>query len=352
MGVGPRHHDLAGLERLAQAIQRLRRIFGQFVEEQHAVVRQGSLARPGLEPAAGQGGHGGRVVGGAKRPVARQGAPLDQAGHRPDHGGLQPLHRRQRRQQSRQAGGHHRLARTRRADEQQIVAAGGGDLQRPLGALLALDLAQVGHGAPLEHRARLRRTQHLNAAKMVDQADQRARRQQANLARPGRLRPIGLGTDQAQAQGVHRHGRRQGSAHGGDLAVQSQFAHRRPAVQRIRPDHPHGGQQGQGDGQVEMAAFLGQVGGGQVGDDLLGRQGQADAGEGAAHPLAALGHRLVRQADDGEGPGGGRHLLHLDVDPARLDPVEGHRHHPRDHELPPADAREQITNPNRLQERR
>ena len=83
-----------------------------------------------------------------------------------------------------------------------------------------------------------------------------------------------------------------------------------------------------------MAAFLGQVGGGQIGDHLLRRQRQTNARKSAAHSFAALGHRLVRQADDCEGPGGRADLLHLDVDPARIDAVESHRHHPRDHAVP------------------
>ncbi len=269
----------------------------------------------------------------AERSFARQGPALDQARHRPDHRGLQPLQRRQRRQQARQTRRHHRLARTRRADEQQVVAPRGGDLQRPFGALLPLDLAQVGHGAPLHHRPRLGRAQHLGPAKMIDQADQGTRRQQPHIPRPGRLRPVRLRTDQAQPHAVDRHGRRQGPADACDLAVQPQFADRRPAVQRVRPDHAHRSQHGQGDGQIEMAALLGQVGGGQIGDHLLGGQRQADAGEGAAHPFAAFGHRLVRQSDDGEGSSGRADLLHFDVDPARIDAVERHRHHSSRHRV-------------------
>ena len=63
------------------------------------------------------------------------------------HGNLQRLARVQRRQQAGQALRQHRLARARRPDHQEVVAAGGGDLQRPLGALLALHVLQVGHGA-------------------------------------------------------------------------------------------------------------------------------------------------------------------------------------------------------------
>ncbi|MNS06330.1 hypothetical protein D3C72_377520 [compost metagenome] len=122
MGVGPRHHDFARLQRLTQAVQRLGRIFRQFVEEEDAVVSQGGLARLGPQPAAGQGGHGGGMMRRAEGSVAGQGAALDQTGHRPDHGGLQQFLRRQRRQQARQPLGHHRLAGARRADEQLRVS--------------------------------------------------------------------------------------------------------------------------------------------------------------------------------------------------------------------------------------
>lgn len=44
-----------------------------------------------------------------------------------------------------------------------------------------------------------------------------------------------------------------------------------------------------------MRALLGQVGGREVEDDMLGRQRQADRGHGGAHPLAAFAHGLVGQ---------------------------------------------------------
>jgi hypothetical protein len=47
-----------------------------------------------------------------------------------------------------------------------------------------------------------------------------------------------------------------------------------------------------------MAAFLGQVGRGQVDGHLLGRQREPGGVQGGLHPLAALGHGLVRQSDD------------------------------------------------------
>ena len=70
-------------------------------------------------------------------------------------------------------------------------------------------------------------------------------------------------------------------------------------------------------------AFLHQVGGRQVADDALRRQREADGGERAAYPLAALAHGLVGQADQHE-----VHLAarrdHLGVDLPHIDAFEGH----------------------------
>ena len=278
---------------------------------------------------------------GPERPLARQPTSLDQPGHRPDHGGLQQLARRQRRQQARQTLGQHRLARTRRADEQQIVSACRRDLERALGAFLTAHLVQVGHGPVRFQRAGPGRAQHLTALEMIDQPDERARRQHRHLGPgPGGLGTIGLGTDQPQPHAVGGHRRRQGPADRHNPPVQTQFTQRGPAVQRIGRDHPHGGQQGKRDRQVEMAAFLGQVGGRQIGDDAPRRQGQADPGKGTAHPLAAFGHRLVGQADQGEAGLGAFAAQNLDlgIDATGIHPVERNRHHPRHHGRPSAPA--------------
>jgi molybdenum-dependent DNA-binding transcriptional regulator ModE len=82
-----------------------------------------------------------------------------------------------------------------------------------------------------------------------------------------------------------------------------------------------------------MAAFLGQVGGGEIDGDAAGRQRQAGGDQGGAHPLTRFGDRLIAEADDVE-----RHRptsdLDLDVDRARLDAFERHRSDPRDHASP------------------
>ena len=83
-----------------------------------------------------------------------------------------------------------------------------------------------------------------------------------------------------------------------------------------------------------MRAFLGQVGGRQIGDDAFARQGQPHAREGAAHPLAAFGHRLVAQAHDlKRDMAVGQHDLGLDA--ARLGALERYGGDSRGHDIPP-----------------
>jgi hypothetical protein len=90
-----------------------------------------------------------------------------------------------------------------------------------------------------------------------------------------------------------------------------------------------GGEQRQRDRQIEMGAFLGQVRGGEVDRDPFGRQRDGHRLERGADPFAGLGHGLVRQADDGEARQAGRDGA-LNLDPARVQPFEGHRMAERD----------------------
>ena len=146
MRVGARDDGAAGLERLAQRFQRRALELRQLVEEQHAEMRERDLARPGAHAAADQRRQRGRMMRVAERAAAAEAAVGEQAGDRVDHADLERLGRRERRQQAGQALRQHRLAGAGRADHQQIVAAGGRDLERALGRLLALDVAQVGIG--------------------------------------------------------------------------------------------------------------------------------------------------------------------------------------------------------------
>ena len=70
------------------------------------------------------------------------------------------------------------------------------------------------------------------------------------------------------------------------------------AVERLLGQVLVGDQHRQGDGEVEMVAFLAQVGGSEIDDDGLGIQIEAAVLDRGAHPLAALAHRGIGEAHD------------------------------------------------------
>jgi len=79
------------------------------------------------------------------------------------------------------------------------VTPGRGDFERALGTFLALDLAQVELAGHVQHGARRGRGQGAMAFEMVDQGDQRTRRQDRHLAGPGGFGAIIGGADQTHA---------------------------------------------------------------------------------------------------------------------------------------------------------
>ena len=82
-----------------------------------------------------------------------------------------------------------------------------------------------------------------------------------------------------------------------------------------------------------MAAFLGEIGGGQIDGKPLARQRQANGKERRPDPLAAFHNSLVGQADNVE-LDLARQELGLDIDRHRLDALKGDRCCMRRHESP------------------
>jgi hypothetical protein len=234
----------------------------------------------------------------AERPRAGQPTAAQRPRDRLHHRDLQRLGGIERGQDTGQAGCHQRLARAGRPDHQQVVTAGRRDLQRALGRLLPLYLAQVGTTGRLVRFAGLRRGQQTMSLQMVEQRQQVGRGDHLDRAGPGRLRPLRRRADQALAllrrmQRGEQHARR-----GRDARVQPELADHDIVGQRLNIDDAHRAEQRERDRQVEMRAFLGEVGGRQVHRDPLGRHRQAHGRDRAAHPLAALAHRLVAQPYD------------------------------------------------------
>ncbi len=256
------------------------------------------------------------------------------AGQRAHHRRFQRLVGLERRQDAGQPRRQHRLARAGRADHQEIVPAGRRQLEHPLGAFLALDLGEVGIAGAILGDQRLGRGQDLLAAQMVDQRQQRGRGDDLRLAgvailvmggcieaTPSRFAAAHRGADHAAPRRPGGDGRRQHAGHPGQRAVERQFAQHDETRDAFARDHAHGGQEAQRDGQVVVAALLGEIGRREVDGDALRWQRQAERAERGPHPLAAFTHRLVGQPHHGEGELARRHQ-HLHVDRHDVDTLE------------------------------
>ena len=230
--------------------------------------------------------------------------------------------------------GQHGLARAGRADQQHGMAAGGGNLQGALGLDLALDLGQI-----QQDPGRLARwRQHALPARAgaVMRGGTRGQQLRHHIQQVGGTIDLGLrgagrlgGAVQRQHQacrglapGQGQAGG-QGPAHRAQLAGQRQLTRELPAVEPCRIDLPAGGQDAQGDGQVEAAGILGQVGRRQVhGDALVGRKFQAAVDDGAAHALAGFLDLHVGQPHQGQA-GQAVGQMHFHGDGGRLQPQKG-----------------------------
>jgi len=338
--------DAATFHGLAQRLQRGAREFRGLVQEQHATMGQADLTRPRRRAPAHQGHGAGGVVRRPQRPPAL-GLRIGHA-HRlqATQGGTgQRFFFRQGRQQAGQALGQHALAGARRPHQQQAVFPCRRDLQCALGRRLTLHLGQVGPGQRRRVGRRLRARQRLGrvagqqGGHHLGQVTRTVHHLVAHLG--GELRTV-PGQDQAAATAAaaRRQGQRQGPAHRAQFTGQRQFARTFTGRQALRAQHPGCGQHPQRDGQVEAAAFLGQLGWRQVdGDALVVRVGQAALLQRRAHTFAAFLHLGLGQAHQHEA-GQAVGQLHLDLHLGSVQAVQGTavNHGQRHQQSPPCAA--------------
>ena len=136
--------DRAILQRLAHDFEHVAGEFREFVQKEHAVVRERDFAGPRNHAAADQPGIGNGVVRRAKGTDADQArSRIEHSGHAVDLRGLERFLERERRQDGRNALGQHGLAGAGRADHQNVVAAGAGDFEGALGGLLSAHVFEV-----------------------------------------------------------------------------------------------------------------------------------------------------------------------------------------------------------------
>ena len=113
--IGAGDGDLAGLDRLAQAVQNLGLEFRQLIEKQDAMMGERNLARPRPRAAADQSRHRGRMMRRAKRAPIGQRAAGEIAGDRMNQRDFEQFARRQRRQDRGQAARRAWICRRRAA---------------------------------------------------------------------------------------------------------------------------------------------------------------------------------------------------------------------------------------------
>ncbi len=152
--------------------------------------------------------------------------------------------------------------------------------------------------------------------------------------------PHTVRADQALPARIGADRRRQHAGDRRDRAVESEFAQNGEAGNRVLRNGADRRHQAERDRQIVMAAFLGQIGGREIDGDAARRQREAGGDQRGAHALFGFRHRLVGQADDVEGGQAGRDL-HLHVDGAGLDALEGDGRNALDHnDAPHPDARQ------------
>ncbi len=141
------------------------------------------------------------------------------------------------------------------------MATRGRDLERTLGTLLTLHIAQIGHRRCVAFQAGLGTAQHLQAFKVVDERKQMRRGQDIDIfAGPGGFCAAGCGANETLAHCVGANGCGQGAGHGGNRTIERKLADGGKARDGVGRDRIHGDHHRQHDWQIELAAFLGQVG--------------------------------------------------------------------------------------------
>ena len=153
------------------------------------------------------------------------------------------------------------------------MSAGGCDLERALGAFLALDVGEIEHRARCFKDLRLRPRQHLRALEMIGELNERRRGNDLDFG----ARPRGFGSaprraDQSFATRVGADGGRKDSGDGGNRAVKSEFAEHGETGKRVVRNGADRRHQAERDRQIVVAAFLRQIRRRQIDGDAAGRQ--------------------------------------------------------------------------------
>jgi hypothetical protein len=131
-------------ERLAHDFKHVAREFGEFIEEEQAVMGERDFTGTWDDASADEASVRDRVMGRAKGPLGNEsGRGVEDSGDGVYLGGLERFFKGERSKNGRQALGEHCLAGARRADHEDVVTSGSSNLECALGGLLAADIFEV-----------------------------------------------------------------------------------------------------------------------------------------------------------------------------------------------------------------
>jgi len=297
--------DVTIFQGLTQGVEDVAVELGELVEEEDAVVGETDLAGPRNVSAPDEAGIGYAVMWGAERPCGYEGlVGAQKARNGVDLRGLHGLGVAETRHDGGETARKHGLARSGRSDHEDIVCPGGCHLEGPLGVPLDLE-------------------------EMVGPED-------GDVPHHGGFPAVAHGNDDgahAFLPGEKGHG--ENTPDGFHGPVEGKLARYEMAFERLHFQGPHGGEDADGDGQVEGRAFLADIGRGEI--DGYAVPGELEAGilYGGPDPLLALLHRGLGQSDDSERRQAvGDIHLHIDLYP--VDPVNGSSGNACDHSIPPS----------------
>ena len=306
---GPRDPDLSRFDRLPECFPDLRAEFGEFVEEKHAAVSEGDLARSWRDSSAEQTGRGDRRVRRPERPTAERAGPGRLPGRSVNARRVECLQCREVREHPGQALGEHRLSAPRRPHEEHRVAARRRDLECPARHRLTDHVREIGSALGSGGAGILRRTVAGTGVHAIDGrflAREGGRRLAEGTNRdhpdPGhhaRLVPVVERSDDPRdPKGPRQDRLGEGPPDRANRAVEREFPGDDPPAQRLSRQDALGGQYRQGDRQVEKGAVLPQIGRGKVDGDLPAGEGESGVAHGGADPVVAFPDRASREAHD------------------------------------------------------
>ena len=321
--------DDAVLQRLAQDLEGGAFELGQFIEEEHAVVREGDFTGAGDGAAAEQADVGDGVVRGAHGAASENVALAERlAGGGVDGEDLQRLFQGGVGHDRGHAFGDHGFARARGADHDEVVSAGDGDLDGAAQRVLALDLGKVAGAlvlGALEGDGLFVRVGG-DVAFAGEEAHgfvERAHGVHGDAFDEGSLgRGVGGDDQAAAAERAGELGHGEGAAHGAGAAGEAEFAGDEVVVDRSGLDLAGGDEDADRDGQVVERAFLAQGAGGEVDGGAGAGRLEAAVAEGGEDAVVGFLDGGVGQADQHEFGVADFAGIHLHVDGLGLDALQ------------------------------